>query len=64
MGFKDKIKYNKFFCKFLKEISSVKLNNIVLPILSDYKCDSNGIIYIISCKKCNQVYVGASKRKT
>ena len=74
-GFKDKIKYNKFLnykcnifscitCKFLKETSSIKLNNIVLPILSNNNFDSSGIIYVISCKKCNRVYVGESKRKT
>ena len=50
-------------CKYIRETSSLNFKNLLLPILSNSNCNSPGIIYIISCNKCNIHYIGESKRK-
>jgi hypothetical protein len=72
-GFKNKIKFKFFYnlacntpfcktCLYLKEGSYIKINNYLIPILSDNDCQSFGIIYIIACNFCNKYYIGESKR--
>jgi hypothetical protein len=41
----------------------LKTKKFILPIQKNSNCDSTGIVYIIKCKKCNQFYIGESKRK-
>ena len=73
-GFKSKIKIPNYCnfkcndlycvtCKYIRETSSLNFKNLLLPILSNSNCNSPGIIYIISCNKCNIHYIGESKRK-
>jgi hypothetical protein len=49
-------------CPYLKEDNKIKLNNIIIPFSKQSNCRSTGVIYIISCTKCNCHYIGESER--
>ena len=49
-------------CIYLKETFGLIIKNYVFPILSDCNCLSRGIIYLITCKRCNIYYIGESQK--
>ena len=49
-------------CDFITERSHVKINDILFPCLNNSDCDSSGVIYLISCTKCNEHYIGETER--
>ena len=50
-------------CPFSSNYYYLKARNFILPIQKNSNCDSCGIVYIIKCKRCNEFYIGESKRK-
>lgn len=50
-------------CKFSNSKKFIKLNSFLLPIITYANCNSEKFVYIIHCKKCQQFYIGESKRK-
>lgn len=48
-------------CHFLPQTSSVTINNFTLYIKTKLDCNSQAILYIITCLRCNLHYVGESK---
>jgi hypothetical protein len=63
--FKSNRKCTNNNCKICKlfNIKRCCLNNqFSLPILDNCSCDSQNIIYVIICKKCNLFYIGESGR--
>ena len=49
-------------CNYINLKSSIKIKNFVLSVRCDANCDSSGVIYIISCSKCNCFYIGESSK--
>ena len=47
-------------CNYVTKTSFLKLGNFKLPLKVDSNCKSKGIIYIITCKKCDVYYIGES----
>lgn len=49
-------------CSFIYGSSYIKVNNSVLPMLSNANCDSCNVVYIIMCTKCTVFYVGETSK--
>ena len=49
-------------CDFITECSHVKINDMIFPFLNKSDCGSSGVIYLISCTKCNEHYIGETER--
>jgi hypothetical protein len=47
-------------CNYVTKKSFLKLRNFKLPLKVDSNCKSKGIIYIITCLKCDVYYIGES----
>ena len=45
-------------CDYVNKTSFLKLGKFKLPLKADTNCKSKGIIYIITCKKCDVYYIG------
>ena len=45
-------------CKYSNYEDSIVINDFCLPMLSDSNCQSTNVIYIITCKYCNHIYIG------
>ena len=45
-------------CKFILSDSSVQINDKVYYLKDKFDCNSEGVVYIIFCLKCNLSYVG------
>ena len=55
-------------CKICSYITQTKetistQTNEKFPITGDFSCQTAGVVYLITCLKCNLQYVGQSKRK-
>ena len=50
------------YIKTTKEVLSLKTKE-KLPLKGLFTCTTTGVIYLISCSKCNQQYVGQTGRK-
>jgi hypothetical protein len=72
-GFRSSFRVNKHLnkkcdsyqcasCDFITECSYIKINNMIFPILKDCNCKSQGVVYLISCSKCNEHYIGETER--
>ncbi|OCT69435.1 hypothetical protein XELAEV_18040746mg [Xenopus laevis] len=63
--FKEKvsfiIRYSKQYKKVSQEFKSTETNKIS-RIKQYINCNRTGVIYLITCKKCNKQYVGCTKR--
>ena len=55
----------KVVCPILKEGNKFKSTNTgkIYPIRQRVDCDSDWVIYLVTCKKCQGQYVGKSKTK-
>ena len=52
-------------CAFMTGNCHAKINDIIFPFLKDCDCNSRGVIYLISCNKCNEhysYYIGETER--
>ena len=47
-------------CAYANSSTFLKLNDFILPIMSNSNCKSKNILYIINCKLCNCYYIGQS----
>jgi hypothetical protein len=47
-------------CFYANENAFIVVNNFYVPIMADSSCKSKDILYIITCIKCNQYYIGQS----
>ena len=49
-------------CPFIYNYSFIKLNKLILPILCHSNCETEYIVYIIICIKCNVFYIGETSK--
>ncbi len=49
-------------CPYVVEDNKIKINDFLFPFKKSSSCVSSGVIYLISCKKCNQHYIGETER--
>ena len=45
-------------CNYVNNTSFLKLGHFKLPLKANSNCKSKGIVYIITCKKCEIYYIG------
>ena len=51
-------------CKFSENYFYINLSkNFKLPIMVNANCNTESVIYIITCKKCNIFYIGETGKK-
>ena len=52
---------NCIICKFANTNYYLRLNEFILPILSNSSCISKNVVYIIECIFCSSFYIGQSE---
>ena len=48
-------------CLFANEDHYIIINSIYVPIMANSNCKSLNIIYILTCKLCNELYIGQTE---
>lgn len=49
-------------CNFLEVSDNFMVNDLIFYLQkSDLNCNSNGVIYKLTCKTCNKFYIGSTK---
>ena len=52
-------------CSIVKEakVAKSKINGYTVEINNKVNCNDENVIYLISCKRCPEQYIGETKRK-